>query len=191
MEKCLKCDLMFISHRKMRIHYKEVHIKKFRCLLCHKTFQNKDEVKHHLILEHRGMSQEHLNRGAAALQTKKQLGEYIKADGSGASYDCPECFEMFPDAEKLDDHRKINHNSQLTDEAKQKLKEITNTNQDEAPKCDLCTKRFLGLVVCKINGEAVGACMNCYENHYGPNALARLTIGTPDAMIKKMKTPIV
>ena len=136
------------------------------------------------------MSQEQLNLGAVALLTKKQLGDYVKKDGTGACCDCPDCFEMFSDAEKLNDHRQITHNLQLTDEATQKLKEITDKSQDEAPKCDVCTKPFLGLIVCKMNGKPTGACMNCYENHYGPNALARLTIGTPDEMIKKMKTPL-
>jgi len=155
----------------MKKHYKEKHSVIFVCGLCPKKFQNEDEVKHHLYLEHRGMSKEQLNRGAAALLTKKQLGDYVKEDGSGASYDCPDCFEMFPDAEKLNDHRKITHNLQLTDEAIQKLKEITDTSQVEAPKCDVCTKPFLGLIVCKMNGKPTGACMNCYENHYGPNRM--------------------
>lgn len=191
MEKCLKCDLFFDTHRKMKKHYQDNHSTTFQCLLCPKKFQNKDEVKHHLTLEHRGMSNELLSMGTAALQTKKQLGDYIKEDGTGAGYDCPDCFEMFSNVEKLDDHRKINHNLQLTDEAKQKLKEITDTSKNEAPKCDVCTKRFLGLIVCKMNGNPTGACMNCYANHYGPNALARLTIGTPDEIIKKMKTPLI
>lgn len=191
MEKCFKCDLLFDTHRKMKKHYQDNHSKLFRCLLCPKTFQNVDEVKHHLTLEHRGMSQKLLNCGAAALQTKKQLGDYVKADGTGSSFDCPDCFEMFPDTEKLDNHRKKIHNLQLTEEAKQKLKEITDTTKDDAPKCEICKNKFLGLIICKMDGKPVGACMNCYENHYGPNALARLTIGTPDEMIEKMKIPLI
>lgn len=192
MEKCLKCDLLFETHRKMKIHYKENHSKIFGCLLCPKTFQNVDEIKHHLTLEHRGMSQEHLSRGTAAQQTKKQLGDMLDKNGNATpNFDCPECFEIFPTVDKLDDHRKKIHNMTLTDEARDKLKKILESHEKKAPQCEVCRRRFLGLVVCKMNGKPVGSCMNCYENHYGPNALARLTIGTPDEMIKKMKIPII
>ncbi len=159
--------------------------------MCPKTFQNLDEAIHHLNLDHVGMSEEHLSMGTTAHLTKKQLGDYVKIDGVGACYECPDCFEIFSDPDKLDKHRKKNHHLQLTDDAKQKLKELTELSQNECPICEICKNKFLGLILCKINGKPTGACMNCYENHYGVNALTRLTIGTPDAMIKKMKTPLL
>lgn len=188
MEKCLKCDLFFDTHQKMKKHHRDNHFIIYTCGLCPKTFQNEDEVKHHLYLEHRGMSSAHLNRGAAALQTKKQLGDYLN---NGINLDCSECFEIFPTVDKLEEHRIKNHNKELTNEAKDKLKKLVELDGKEAPQCEICTKRFLGLVVCKIDGKAVGACINCYADHFGENALARLTIGTPDEMIKKMKSPLV
>lgn len=36
----------------------------------------------------------------------------------------------------------------------------------------------------------MNVCFNCYEDYFGANALARLTIGTNEDMIKKMRVPI-
>lgn len=175
----------------MKIHYKKVHTKIFACRLCPKTFQNVTEVKHHLTLEHRGMSQDQLKQGSDAVQTKKQLSDYINNEITGINLDCPECFEIFPTVDKLEKHRIKNHDMGLTIEAHNKLKKIIESDEKEGHQCEICKNIFLGLIVCMMDGESVVACMNCYESHYGPNALIRLTIGTPNEMIKKMKIPIV
>jgi len=189
-EKCLCCDLRFDTHVKMKTHYKEKHSQKFKCRLCPKSFQILEDALHHLMLEHRGMTKEHLSRGVAAEQTKKQLGDFFLSGEAGVNYDCPECFEFFSDIDKLEEHRKKTHNTSLTKDAKKKLKELYDTDLHNPPQCEICNKKYLGLVVCKMNDIPVGACLNCYANYYGPNALTRLTIGTPDVMIQKMKTPI-
>lgn len=190
-EKCLSCDLRFATHWKMKDHYTKTHLKNYDCPLCPKSFQISKEREHHLNLEHRGMSSFTLDCGSRAVETKKQLGEYINKDGEGGSLECCECFEMFSSIDRLNDHRKINHNMQLTDEAKAKLEKISKSSYQTAPNCEVCKKIFLAIIVCKINNKMVGVCLNCYENHYGPNALTHLTIGTPNEIIKKMKVPLV
>lgn len=189
MEKCLGCDLIFETHIQMKAHYKDKHSKDYNCKLCPKSFQNLEDTLHHIILEHRGITKEQLKRGVAAEQTKKQLGDSILNGEAGVNYDCPECFEFFPSIDKLEEHRIKNHNSQLTNPAKEKLKELFELSQSKDPQCEICKKRYLGLVVCKMESKSVGACMNCYENYYGPNALHQITIGTPNELLKKMRIP--
>ena len=55
------------------------------------------------------------------------------------------------------------------------------------PICEKCNRKFLGLVVTRMNNKVQNVCFNCYEDYYGSNALLRLTIGTPDKMVEKFK----
>jgi len=58
------------------------------------------------------------------------------------------------------------------------------------PICERCNRKFVGVIFTKINEKVTNVCFNCYENYFGKNALRRLTIGTSDDMIKKMREPI-
>jgi len=123
---------------------------------------------------------------------KKQLGEYIgeNAKEGGTSLECPQCFEIFSVLDKLEEHRKASHKLQFTDGARKKLKELSTCDEENPPQCERCTRFFYGLVICKMDGDPKSVCLNCYENHFGVNALRRLTIGTPDDMLDTMRKPI-
>lgn len=160
------------------------------CFLCPKKFENVDEWAHHLSLEHKGLSKEQLSKAVEAHATKQQLGNYIDENAEGASFECPECFDIFPSIEKINEHRKKIHHLQFTDAAEDKLRKI-HKQKENNPQCEVCTKLYCGLIVCVINAKTVASCFNCYAEHYGENALMQLTIGTPDQMIKKMRTPLM
>ena len=191
-DKCVECDLMFSTHIKMINHVKKVHQQdKYCCRKCPKEFENKNELFHHITLEHIGLEPKLLDVATKSRETKKQLGDFVGENAPpGVSYECPECFEIFPGLEKLDDHRKSDHHMQLTEQAKQKLKNLPSMDKDNPPQCEKCNHWFYGLVVCMMNGKAISVCLSCYANHYGENALRRLTIGTPDNVLAEMRRPI-
>ena len=135
---------------------------KTKCLICPKKFEKIEELIHHLKLEHKGISSELLKLATDAHQTKKQLGNYVEADNTGIGFECPHCYEMFSDLERLSDHGKKMHNVQFDPEFLKKLQNMPQPDKDNPPICDKC----------------------------GANALLRLTIGTPDDMIEKMKKPL-
>lgn len=165
-------------------------MRKVPCPLCEKEFQEFEEWKHHIELEHQGMSRELLQKATDAHQTKKELGEYVGTDKEGNAFECPHCFEMFVSLEKLQEHSKKEHNKFIDPIFLKKLQEMPHFNKDIPPQCEKCSLYFLGLVIAKINGAVKKVCFNCYAIHYGENALTRLTIGTPDETIKKMREPI-
>jgi len=159
---------------------------KYCCLLCPKEYIVLEELLHHMNLEHIGISSESLEESSKAREIKKQLGDYVgeNAKENGTSLECPECFEIFSELDKLEDHRKATHKMQFTEDAKKKLKELSTCDEENPPQCERC------LVVCKMDGNPQNVCFSCYENHFGVNALRRLTIGTPDDMLDTMRKPI-
>jgi DNA-directed RNA polymerase subunit RPC12/RpoP len=161
----------------------------YPCLFCIKKFEEFEELMHHMNLEHVGIDKKRLQYATQARETKKQLGDYVGKGPEGVSYECPECFEIFPDIEKVNEHRKAIHQQQFTKEAEKKLRELPSFDEKNPPQCEKCKRLFFGLVVCKMDGKAMSVCFSCYENHYGINALRRLTIGTPDYIIEKMRKP--
>jgi len=161
--------------------------KKLPCLLCPKLFDYFEELMHHMTQEHVGMDSKSLEHATAARETKKQLGDYIEKESPGIGYECPECFELFSELDRLDAHRKKIHHMQFREDAAKKLKEF---DENTSPTCEKCHLKFLGLIIARIDGKAKSVCFNCYEKHYGLNMLQRLLIGTPEFMITKMRTPL-
>lgn len=160
------------------------------CPFCEKKYEKLEEALHHLELEHIGMSSELLGHATKSLQTKKQLGDYVAPDKEGTAFECPHCFDFFNDLQKLEDHGKIVHQMQFNPEFLKKLESMKQLDKEHPPICDNCHREFLGLITTKIDGIVKNVCFICYEEHYGKNALTRLTIGTPDSMIEKMRKPV-
>ncbi len=165
-------------------------IMKKKCLECPKEFEELEELLHHLHLEHQGISSEMLKQATAAHQTKQQLGDYVGPNDRGVGFECPHCYEMFSGLQRLSDHAREIHKVQFAPDFLEKLQNMPKLDKDNPPICEKCHQKFLGLVTTKINSKVVHVCFTCYENHYGANALLRLTIGTPDDMIEKMKKPL-
>ncbi len=194
-EKCFKCELRFISHRQMLSHMKKEHpieqtIMDYNCIFCPKEFDLLEDMLHHMELDHVGISSQSLDSATKARETKKQLGEYVGEGAKGVNFECPHCFEIFPSSDKVNEHRKTIHQMQFTKDAQKKLNELPAFDEKTPPECEKCKGLFCGLVICKMNGRTQSVCLNCYENYYGVNALRRLTIGTPDDILKKMKSQI-
>lgn len=162
----------------------------FECPFCPKKYEVLEEALHHLELDHIGMSSELLAHATKSLQTKKQLGDYVAPDREGTAFECPHCFDFFSDLKKLEEHGKTVHKVQFNLEFLQKLESMNSYDKNHPPVCDNCNKEFLGLITTKIDGTVKNVCFVCYEGHYGANALNRLTIGTPDDMIEKMRKPV-
>ncbi len=164
-------------------------VKKYPCPVCEKSFDDVEEGLHHITSEHSGIPSDRLQRATDSLETKKQLGD-AWWNSSKNTFECPECYEPFPNSEKLNDHRKKVHDSQYTDAAALKVKEMEKFDEDNPPTCEKCNQKFLGLIVCKIDGVTLNACFNCYEEHYGPNMLQQLTLGTPNDIVEKIRKPL-
>ena len=175
-------------------HFLEEHLSKLDvipCMFCDKELANFEDVIHHLLLNHKGITSEMLSHATLARETKKQLGNYVDADQEGSSVECNFCFEMFSSIEKLNEHGKKEHNSQINPEFVEKMKDtIDGASGKEQPICERCNKKFLGVIFTKIDNKVQNVCFNCYGDYFGANALARLTIGTTDEMIAKLRKPL-
>lgn len=175
-------------------HFLSTHLSKLSiipCLWCDKGLANFEDLTHHVLLDHKGITKEQLQSATAARETKKQLGDYLDVTKKDVGMECPECFEMFSKIDQLQKHSIKEHNRVLKPEFLAKMKDkIESLDHGESPICELCHKKYVGVVFTKINNKIMNVCFNCYEDYFGANALARLTIGTNEDMIKKMRTPL-
>ena len=145
---------------------------------------------HHLELDHVGIESELLQEATAARETKKQLGNYLDISKKGAGLECPTCFEIFNGIDELSKHGRIEHDREFDPKFLEKIRELVEITDNNPPVCTRCHRKFLGLITTKINNTVQNVCFNCYEKYFGTNALVRITIGTPDNMILKMRTPL-
>lgn len=192
-EKCKICLNIFESPPELLAHFLDEHLSKLKvipCLFCEKKLGNFEDLMHHIKLDHQGMANDLLQNGTIARQTKKQLGDYLDLDKKSVGLECPHCFELFSKLEKLDEHTKKEHDLEIRPEFIAKMREKIETPNEDPPICQRCNKAYPGVVFTKINKKVMNVCFNCYEDYFGANALARLTIGTNEDMIKKMRVPI-
>lgn len=160
-------------------------------MFCDKKLANFDDMLHHILLNHKGITSEMLSNATLARETKKQLGNYVDESQEGSSVECNFCFEMFPSIEKLDEHGIKQHGQMINPEFIDKMKNtIDKAAEKEQPICERCNRKFLGVIFTKIDYKIQNVCFNCYEDYFGANALARLTIGTNDDMIAKLREPL-
>ena len=143
----------------------------------------------HIILNHKGMENSLLENATMARETKKHLGDYVDLNNKSVGIECPECFEIFSNIDKIGEHAKIEHARELKPEFLAKMRKKMDSIHH--PICERCKRKFVGVVFTKINSKVTNVCFNCYEKYFGENALARLTIGTPDDIVKKMRKPIL
>ena len=190
--KCKFCVKFFPSEKKLFDHFIDKHLSaldSIPCMFCDMTLANFDDMLHHLLLNHKGITSEMLSHATLARETKKQLGDYVDADGS--SVECNFCFEMFSSLEKLNEHGIKEHGHKLNPEFIDKMKStIEGAADKEQPICERCNRKFLGVIFTKIDNKVQNVCFNCYGDYFGKNALARLTIGTNDDMIAKLREPL-
>ncbi len=145
---------------------------------------------HHLELDHVGMDPKVLQDATSARETKKQLGDYLDIKKKGVGLECPICFEMIEGIDNLVKHGEDEHNKELDPKFIETLQKMIQNNPDIPPTCQKCNKQYCGLITTRINNNVQNICFNCYEKYFGTNALNRITIGTPDSMIIKMRTPL-
>ncbi len=192
--KCKFCVKFFQSEKILFDHFIEEHLSaldSIPCLFYDMKLANFDDMLHHLLLNHKGITSEMLSHATLARETKKQLGDYVNADKEGASVECNFCFEMFSSIEKLNEHGIKEHSQMINPEFIDKMKSTLNGAQGkEQPICERCNRKFLGVIFTKIDNKVQNVCFNCYGNYFGKNALARLTIGTNDDMIAKLRKPL-
>lgn len=194
MENCKICKDTFINFDQLMEHFLDKHLSqldKIPCLFCEKLLANFEDLMHHIILEHKGMSKTLLQNATLARETKKQLGDYLDAtNNKDVGTECPECYELFSNIEKLIEHAKKEHDRVIRPEFVAKMKKMVKNIDENPPLCEICKRKFIGVVFTKINNKVQNVCFNCYEDYFGANALARVTIGTNDDMLKKMRKPL-
>ncbi len=193
METCKICGDSFNSGRTLLEHFEKIHlsqIKDIPCMMCEKSFKVFDDLIHHLELEHKGIHSDLLKSGTEARETKKHLGNYIDEAKKGVGMECPECFEMFPDVEKINEHTKKEHNKVIDPKFMVQMQKTIKNASKTSPICQRCNRKFLGVVFTRIDNQILNVCLNCYEEYFGKNALTRLTIGTNDDILQKMRIPL-
>ena len=193
MEICKICGDSFNSGRSLLEHFEKIHlsqIKDIPCLMCEKSFKVFDDLMHHMELEHKGIDSDLLEYGTEARETKKHLGNYIDETKKGVGMECPECFEMFPDVEKINEHTIKEHNKVIDPKFMVQMQKTINNASKTSPICQRCNRKFLGVVFTRINNKILNVCLNCYEEYFGKNALTRLTIGTNEDILQKMRIPL-
>jgi len=161
--------------------------KPYPCPICSKGYNLPEDLFHHLNLDHQGIPTELLENGSKSRETKKNFSGYMDDSKKGTIFECCECFEIFPDSEKLSTHRIKQHNMMLTPEAEEKVKEL---NAENPPQCNRCDLYFRAIITTKIENKMQFVCLDCYEKYYGTNALAQLMIGTPDDMVARIRKSI-
>jgi len=190
-DKCPQCGTFFTTTGKLAKHMKKDHKnntkKLFQCFICPMEYNSHMDLFHHLDLNHKGIPTELLENGTKSRETKRSLGDYMDNSKKGTIFECCECFEIFPDSEKLCTHRLKQHNMMLTPEAEKKVKEL---DAENPPQCNRCKLYFRSIITTKIENKMQFVCLDCYEKYYGTNALAKLMIGTPDEMVAQMRKPI-
>jgi len=159
-------------------------------MMCEKSFKVFDDLMHHMELEHQGLSSNLLQIGTLARETKKQLGNYIDDTTKGVGLECPECFEIFSNVEKINEHTKKEHQRELNPKFIEQMQKTIQKTSETPPICQRCNRKFLGVIFTRIDNKVQNVCLNCYEDYFGKNALTRLTIGTNDDTLQKMRTPI-
>ncbi len=94
--------------------------------------------------------------------------------------------------EKLLAHGIKEHGREVKPEFIEKMKKTRDASDNGKvhPICQRCNKTFLAVVFTLIDNKVLNVCFNCYEDYFGANALARLTIGTNNDVLKKMREPI-
>jgi len=190
---CKICFESFENQRSLLIHFEKEHLSKLKnipCLMCEKKFKVFDDLMHHIELEHQGIHSEILERGTLARETKKQLGNYVDDTKKGIGMECPECFELFPDVQKINEHTKKEHQRELDPRFIKQMQKTIKDISDSPPICQRCNRKFVGVVFTRIDNKVLNVCLNCYEKYFGENALARLMIGTNEDIIEKMKKPL-
>lgn len=165
-------------------------IKKYECLFCYNSYEDFDDLMHHMSVEHVGIASHLLEKATDARETKKELGDYLKANNKIAGFECPHCFEIFSNLDKLQNHGQNIHGLDFNPKFLKKLETLRNIDENNQPICEKCNRRFYGLVTTRIKNEIKNICFSCYENYFGKNALRRLTIGTPEEALEKMRRPI-
>ncbi len=70
------------------------------------------------------------------------------------------------------------------------MQETIKNTSELSPICQRCNQKFLGVIFTRIDNKVQNVCLNCYEEYFGKNALSRLTIGTNEDTIQKMRVPI-
>jgi len=194
-EKCKYCSEIFPNIIDLLEHFHDEHLSKLDslpCMFCEKSFANFEDILHHVQLEHMGIDSPLLEKATIARQIKKELGDYLDVGKPGIGYECPECFEQFSNIDRLVIHAKKEHKRELNPEFLEQIKKVseTSSNGKVQPICQRCNKTFLGVVFTKIDNKVLNVCLNCYEDYFGANALTRLTVGTNDDMIAKMRKPL-
>ena len=193
--KCKLCSEIFSDTKTLLDHFLEVHLSKLDsipCMFCEKKFPNFEDILHHIHLEHQAIDSALLEKATTARDIKKQIGDNIDPNNEGIGFECPRCFDQFSGIEKLIDHSKKEHDRELKPEFIEKMKKIRDAsdNGKVQPICQRCNKTFLAVVFTLIDNKVKNVCFNCYEDYFGANALARLTIGTNNDVLKKMREPI-
>ena len=164
--------------------------KSYGCFFCSNKFTVFEDLMHHVKLQHVGISSQLLDESTKSRETKKQLGDYIDQTTSGMGFECCHCYQMFSSLDKLSEHGRNVHQVEFNPTFFEKLEELKKLDKSHPPICEKCHREFLGLVITRMDNAVKNVCFNCYENYYGKNALLRLTIGTPDEMLKKLKKPV-
>ena len=193
MEICKFCGDSFDSERSLLEHFEKIHlseIKNIPCLICEKSFKVFDDLMHHMELEHKGIDSDLLENGTEARETKKHLGNYIDETKKGVGMECPECFEMFSSVERINEHTIKEHNKVIDPKFMTQMQKTINNASKTSPICQRCNRKFLGVVFTRIDNQILNVCLNCYEEYFGKNALTRLTIGTNEDILQKMRIPL-
>ena len=156
------------------------------CSFCDKKYNVLEDLFTHIDLEHTPISPKTLEESTKARETKKKLDNFMDDSKKGLILECPECYEPFSSMDRLNKHRKTQHNMLLRPEAEKKMKDFT---VEKHPQCERCNLYYPSIITTKIERKMQFVCMDCYEKYWGTNALQRLTIGTPDETIDKIRKP--
>jgi len=110
------------------MHFLDAHLSKLPiipCLWCDKKFPVFEDLMHHVMQDHRGIKQQHLENATAARATKKQLGDYLNVTKKDVGMECPVCFEMFSKIDQLQKHSIKEHNRVLKPKKSQRGKNLS------------------------------------------------------------------
>jgi KRAB domain-containing zinc finger protein len=151
---CSICGECYITLSGLNSHVFKVHERKLsavRCNYCGKDFENKENVKDHIVLEHQDKKY-HCFMCEASYLAQHSLQAHIDLVHEGKRYQCTECGEVFETNTKLESHT------------------VTKHDRNKLFQCPKCTniyvkKTSLDAHIAFIHDKATGhLCPECGEN---------------------------
>ena len=108
---CSICDEQYRTLNGLNLHLFHVHernVTDLGCSFCGKEFTSKQEVKNHILTDHKEKKYE-CSKCEASYRSEMSLQYHIESVHEGKKYQCTDCGEVFISLQRLESHTATKH----------------------------------------------------------------------------------